>query len=188
PDDALGVERLIELYVRFAIAHRASAMSLEAVGRARPDEAIAYLERRYATAGDRLRPSIDRRLATLRLRSAARRATLLEQEAIGHELATIGDTIRWMQEHIASASNDALRAELDAALSAPEHDAPTLRELCDLRHEDFDAAVIPLGRDPEVDNQLSPRLRIATPDRVEHHERVCAAAPEAPPVLLARRA
>jgi hypothetical protein len=94
------------------------------------------------------------------MRRDARRAALDEQAAIAHDLAMIADTLRWMQEHCASAGTDALRAELAFALQSRERDAATLRELAALRDTDFDASVIRLGREPQPPR---PHLRIAVP-------------------------
>jgi hypothetical protein len=158
-DDCAGVERLIELYVRLAIAHRASCSSLEVVGsNSRLDEELATLER--ASADNRpQREWIERRLAILRMRRDARRAALEEQAAIANDLAMIGDTLRWMQENCAAAGTEGLHADLEFALASRERDASTLRELASLRDTDFDASVIRLGRDPAP----RPQLRIAVP-------------------------
>lgn len=160
-DDFLGIERLIELYVRLAIAHRASRTSLEVVGRSRLDEEIATLE---ACAGGDNRPRqawIERRLAILRMRRDARRTAFDELAAMDHELAMIGHTLRWMEEHCAAAGTEALRSELEFAMSSRERDASTLRELSALRDTEVDATVIRLGRDQSTIRRDPPLLRIA---------------------------
>lgn len=158
-DDCVGIERLIELFVRLAIAHRASCNSLELVGAPpRVDEELAMLER--ASADNRpQREWIERRLTILRMRRDARRAALDEQASIANDLAMISDTLRWMQENCAAAGTESLRADLDFALADRERDAATLRELAALRDTDFDASVIRLGRDATP----RPHLRIAVP-------------------------
>jgi hypothetical protein len=170
-DDFLGIERLIELYVRLAIAHRASRSSLEVVGRTRLDEEIAALE--SCLVSDRPRnASIEKRLGILHMRRDARRAALDEQAAIDHELAMIGHTLRWMEEHCAAAGTDAIRAELDFALSSRERDAAALRELSALRDSEFDASVIRLGREQLPPRRDQPLVRIAVASQAENEEAI----------------
>lgn len=165
-DDFLGIEKLIELYVRLAIAHRASRTSLEVVGRSRLDEEIATLE---ACAGEgRPRQAwIERRLAILRMRRDARRTAFDELAAMDHELAMIGHTLRWMEEHCAASGTESLRSELEFAMAGRERDAATLRELAALRDNELDTAVVRLGRDPSSARRDPPallRIAVAAPD------------------------
>jgi hypothetical protein len=143
-DDCLGVERLLELYVRIAIAHRASQTSLSLVGGARPDDELESLT---TLACSTRRPLLDRRLEILRLRSEARRAALEEQVAMTHDLAMIADTLRWMQESAAATPATTLRRELEFAYAGRERDLATLRDLASLRDHEVDVSVLRLGRD-----------------------------------------
>jgi hypothetical protein len=163
--DCTGIERLIELYVKLAIAHRASQSSLEAVDH-RPDEEIASLEARMAHSDRPQRAWIDRRLEILRMRREARRTALDEQAAIRHDLALIGDTLRWMQESCATAGTESMRSELDFALTSRERDASTLRELATLRETELDTSVIRLGRE-SAGSVEPPHTRIALIDAEE---------------------
>jgi hypothetical protein len=160
PGDCIGIERLIELYVRLAIAHRASCNSLEVIDH-RPEEEMASLEMGVIADNRPHREWMDRRLKILQMRREARSAALDEQALIRHELALIGDTLRWMQETCASAGTEKLRAELDFALANRDRDASTLRDLAALRETDFDATVIRLGRDLSVPTHDPPHTRIA---------------------------
>lgn len=163
-EDCLGIERLIELYVRLAIAHRASRTSLEVVGRSRLDEEIATLEACAGAQGLPRQVWIERRLAILRMRRDARRAAFDELAAMDHELAMIGHTLRWMEEHCAASGMETIRSELDFALASRERDAATLRELSALRDAELDATVIRLGRDPgAARREPQALLRIAVP-------------------------
>jgi hypothetical protein len=155
--DCIGIERLIELYVRLAIAHRISCSSLEVIDH-RPDEELASLEARVATQDRPQREWMERRLEILRMRRDARRAAIDEQAAIRHDLALIADTLRWMQESCASAGTEQMRAELDFALTCRERDTATLRELAALRETDFDATVIRLGREPAATESTHTRI------------------------------
>jgi hypothetical protein len=178
-DDVLGIERLIELYVRLAIAHRASRSSLEVVGRSRLDEEIAALEACSGPASTTRPSCIERRLAILRMRRDARRAALDEQTVIDHELAMIGHTLRWMEEHCAAAGTEAIRAELDFALASRERDGAALRELSALRDSEFDATVIRLGRDQTARREPT-LVRIAVPQpEMEDNMALVASEPDA---------
>jgi hypothetical protein len=160
-EDCFGIERLIELYVRLAIAHRASVRSLEVVGSSRIEEELLVLEARLATAASPQRERIERRVAMLRMRRDARLAAIEEQSAIEHDLSMISETLRWMQEKCASGGTDGLRAELDFALASRERDVAAMSELATLRDTDFDGSVIRLGRDPVAPRPELPQLRIA---------------------------
>jgi hypothetical protein len=159
-DDFLGLERLIELYVRLAIAHRASRTALEMVGKTRLDEEISALE--VSLVADRPHnAAIEKRLGILHMRREARRTAISEQIAIDHELAMIGHTLRWMEEQCAATGTESLRADLAFALASRERDAATLRELAALRESEFDASVIRLGRDPAMQGREQPLVRVA---------------------------
>jgi hypothetical protein len=110
--------------------------------------------------------SIEKRLNILQMRRDARRAAISEQVAIDHELAMIGHTLRWMEEHCATGGSEALRSDLAFALSSRERDAATLRELSALRDTEFDASVIRRGRDPAIPRD-QPLVRIAVPAQAE---------------------
>lgn len=182
-EDFLGIERLIELYVRLAIAHRASRSSLEVVGRTRLDEEIAALE--SCMVSDRPRnPSIEKRLDILQMRRSARRAAIDEQAAIDHELAMIGHTLRWMEEHCAASGMESLRSELEFALSSRERDAAALRELSSLRDSEFDASVIRLGREQSVQRRDQPLVRIAVASQAENDEALGMVAAEPDAILV----
>ncbi|HVJ90267.1 MAG TPA: hypothetical protein VM580_10725 [Labilithrix sp.] len=184
-EDFLGIERLIELYVRLAIAHRASRNSLEVVGRTRLDEEIAALE--SCLVSDRGRDAaIEKRLGILQMRREARRAAIDEQAAIDNELAMIGHTLRWMEEHCAATGTEGLRAELEFALSSRERDAATLRELSALRDSDFDASVIRLGRDPSPARRDQPLVRIAVPGGQPENEETLGLVAAEPDAILVR--
>jgi len=129
-EDCLGIERLLELYVRLAIAYRASQTALSMVGGPRAEE-----------------PADERRRELLRLRTEARRAALEEQAAMSRDLATLADTIRWMQESLAAMPAATLRREIDFAFAGRERDLATLRDLASLRDHEVDVSVLRLGRD-----------------------------------------
>lgn len=181
-DDFLGIERLIELYVRLAIAHRASRSSLEVVGRTRLDEEISALE--SCLVSDRPQnPVIEKRLGILHMRRDARRAALDEQAAIDHELAMIGHTLRWMEEHCAASGTEGLRAELAFALSSRERDGATLRELSALHDSGFDTSVIRLGRE-QPPRRDQPLVRIAVGSQAESEEAIGLVASEPDAILV----
>jgi hypothetical protein len=181
-DDFLGIERLIELYVRLAIAHRSSKTALEAVGAPRIDEEIASLE---ASLACRFDATVEKRLEILRMRREARRAAIDEQIRTSHELALIAHTLRWMEEHCAAASSEQLRSELNFILASRERDATTLRELAALRDSEFDGAVIRLGRDSGRPRRDIPLVRVAVPQLSIDEEPANTVTPE-PEAMLVR--
>ncbi|HVH43499.1 MAG TPA: hypothetical protein VM925_14190 [Labilithrix sp.] len=182
-DDFLGIERLIELYVRLAIAHRASRSALEIVGKTRLDEEITSLE--ASLVSDRPRNAcIEKRLGILHMRREARRAAIDEQIALDHELAMIGHTLRWMEEHCAAAGTESLRADLHFALASRERDAATLRELSALRDSEFDTSVIRLGRDASGQRRDQPLVRIAVTSQAENEDSIGLIAAEPDAILV----
>src|SRR4051794_20251896 len=76
---ALGLERLLSVYVRLAIAHRATSEAFDDCRRAPPDEEMARLLRARTETTGTSREWIDRRLAILKKRSEAWRSACEEQ-------------------------------------------------------------------------------------------------------------
>jgi hypothetical protein len=133
PDDCIGVERLIKLYVKFAIAHRESCDALHMICN-RPEDEIAGLEMNMSKHQSQIDKWVKRRLILLQKRRTARAAAIVEQTTIIHKLGLISDTVRWMQEECASTDATKLYDELDFALSNNDRDIQTLKEFTAL-HE-----------------------------------------------------
>lgn len=149
-DGWLGLERLLALYVRLAIAHRASADSFRAVDRTQLDAHIGKLRALQEVASDPSREWIDRRLAILQRRAEAWDRARIEQELLTHQLATIGELVRWMHEQCATSQTESVRVELEDMLASWEQNGTTLHELstlCD-NGEEIDPRVLELGREP----------------------------------------
>lgn len=127
PDDCIGIERLLTLYTKLAIAHRESCNALDAID-IRPEEIIASLEMNGTK--DKW---VQRRLILLQKRRKTRMWAHIEQDTIRHKLGLISDTIRWMQEECASTGTEKLYEELDFALSNNERDIQTLKDFAALR-------------------------------------------------------
>jgi hypothetical protein len=140
-----NVERLLELYVRIAIAHRGAANILDASGGTDVDFVRAQRARLAGDAPGMVREALDRRLEVLERRSLARRAARDELAAMEHELATITDTLRWTYERVAATTNEALRDELRELLASPDRDAKVARAL-GVGDEDFDPSALRRGR------------------------------------------
>ncbi len=117
------------------------------------------------------------------MRRDARRAALDEQAAIDHELAMIGHTLRWMEEHCAASGTEGLRAELAFALSSRERDGATLRELSALHDSGFDTSVIRLGRE-QPPRRDQPLVRIAVGSQAESEEAIGLVASEPDAILV----
>ena len=149
--DVLGFEELIALYVRLSVAHRSTVEALNATtappARMAPEEEVGPLETAMSRASGPVAEALQRRLSAARRRVEARRKARAELNAIDADLATIADTIRWVQERCAGAEIPSLRRELDVALGTVGRDVETLRELCALRDDrQFDLETFELGR------------------------------------------
>jgi hypothetical protein len=144
--DAFGLGRLLATYARLATAHRTSTEAFRPFEYASLLGQLAALEASRARAPGPTRSTIDRRLAVGRTRAEVWRRALQDRERIAHELATIGDIVRWMYEECAATTAVHARAELDEILSTWQHDGATLCEVTELCHgEDaVDASVFTL--------------------------------------------
>jgi hypothetical protein len=95
----LGLDRLIDLYIRLAVAHRRNSESFSTVERSALEDRIARLEHMpLAQLSEAARASVARRRAVLERRRETWTRALEEREVLAQELATISDAIRWMHE------------------------------------------------------------------------------------------
>lgn len=82
-----------------------------------------------------VKAAMERRLDILRLRWEARERARRDLHAIEVDLAAIGDVIRWIDEHCATAGLESARLDLAARLAGSRSSAEMIRELCALRAE-----------------------------------------------------
>jgi hypothetical protein len=101
----LGLDRLLELFVRLAVAHRRNSESFSTVERSALEDRIARLEHvPVAAMSEATRASVARRRAVLERRRETWTRALEEREVLAQELATISDAIRWMHELCATSA------------------------------------------------------------------------------------
>lgn len=130
-DDWVGLEQLLELYVRLALAHSRVFKALRSTERVPTEDEVHRLGNQVSHAPEgKARQSAMRRVLMVRRRALARREAGEELLALEQDLATIGEVLRWMELHCASAGTDALRAELELVLASARRDGETLRDLC----------------------------------------------------------
>jgi hypothetical protein len=151
-DDWVGLERLLTVYVRVAIAYRASAESFREGDRAQLELSEAHLALACENAGGSSRHWLGRRLAVVRSRLATCASALSAQEVMAQELATIAELVRWMHDECVTADARSLDAEIESALDVCRQSASALRELSALRVEGdaIDPRIIALDADDAV--------------------------------------
>lgn len=147
-DDCLGLGRLIEGYVRLAIAYKASEDHLSSVDREALQEEINSLIAKRNQLDERMRKLSIRRLLIAEKRAERWDKTKEELEVIKCQIATIVDLVHLMYEHtVAPPSSGHSSEKVDQLVSSLEENEATLRELVELRAEDgVTSKVLELGR------------------------------------------
>jgi hypothetical protein len=162
PCDLLGVERLVALYVRLAIAHRESVAVFPGAARNEISQQIASAARMHETATGPVRDRLCQRLWILRSRSVVIAKGHEEREAMEEELATIVEVVRYTYERCATADTATATAELREIVENAAQTAMLARELSTVRVVDFDSAVLERGR-PTPDELLAlTKVRVAS--------------------------
>ena len=156
PNDLLGVEQLIGLYVRLAIAHRESMAVFPGAARHDIAQQIAGASRLHENATGAIRDRLCQRLWILRSRSVVIAKSHEERETIEEELATIIEVVRYLYERCATTETATASAELGELVET----ATLARELSSVRVIDFDPAVLERGRPSQ--EELIARIRVAT--------------------------
>jgi hypothetical protein len=156
-DDWLGVQRLIALYVRLAIAHRASTLAFSDADQVEITAQLAYLERERETAAPEQQGWLGQRLAILRRRRDLSVDAHAQRETIRHQLATISELIRWMHDQHAAVDNRAATAELSEILEGCERNVTALCRIATLHDGDaVEPSVLELGRQAAIDGLDGP--------------------------------
>jgi hypothetical protein len=161
PCDVLGVERLVSLYVRLAIAHRENAAVFPGAARSEIGQQIASASRMHEAATGATRDRLCQRLWILRSRSAVIARGHEEREAMEEELATIFEVVRYLYERCATADMASATAELRELVESAAQAATLARELSAVRVVDFDAAVLERGRPSADELRAATRVRVA---------------------------
>lgn len=156
-DDWLGVQRLIALYVRLAIAHRSSTLAFSTADQVEIAAQIAYLERERENASPAQQEWLSQRLALLHRRRDLSAEAHAERETIRHQLATIAELIRWMHDQHSRVDHSAATAELSEILSGSEHSVTALYRIASIRDgEPIEPAILELGRQAALDGADMP--------------------------------
>ncbi len=160
PNDLLGVERLIALYVRLAIAHRESSAVFPGAARHDIAQQIASASRKHENATGPIRDRLCQRLWILRSRSVVISKSHEEREAIEEELATILEVVRYLYERCATMDTSSATVELAELVETATQAAMLARELAAVRVIEFDPEVLERGRPSQ--EELMARIRVAT--------------------------
>jgi hypothetical protein len=162
PCDLLGVERLVGLYVRLAIAHRESVTVFPGAARNEISQQIASAARLHETATGPVRDRLCQRLWILRSRSVVIAKGHEEREAMEEELATIVEVVRYLYERCATAEMGGATAELRELVENAAQTAVLARELSTVRVVDFDAAILERGRPTPDELLAATKVRVAS--------------------------
>jgi hypothetical protein len=157
-DDWAGLERLLTVYVRVAIAFRTSAEAFRPGDRAQLEAAEGHLCTALATTSGASRPWIERRLAVVRSRVLTCSSALSAQGVMAQELATIAELVRWIHDECVTADGRSLESEIENALDVCRQSASALRELSAMRvdTDPIDPRILAI----DVDAPPTPPIRI----------------------------
>lgn len=150
--DAFGLGRLLATYARLATAHRTSTEAFRTRDQSALLDQLATLEAMRTRVPAASLGALERRIAVARTRIDVWQRALDDRDRISHELATIGEIIRWMYEECAATTAVRARAELEETLASWQHDGATVGELSELCAEGdgVDATVFALGGDEAI--------------------------------------
>lgn len=150
PDDGegLGLSRLMQGYVRLALAYRRNQEILRASDRASLAEEIRKLEFVQAGQDPRGRALTERHLEIARRRARQWDRTKDDLEAIERQLAIIRELVHLTHEQsAASASCEDTATEIDAFVQSLDGNEAMIREIAALVPARFDHRVLTLGRE-----------------------------------------
>lgn len=146
-EEWLGLDNLLAVFVRLAIAHRDSASAFPPAGGFELDGQISELEMAHASTSGEPQAWTERRLAILRDRRDTWCRAREEQMILAAELATIGELVRWMYEQSALGRSVDAHSEVQDAVAACSRNGSVLREIAALDgSEPVDPDVLRLGR------------------------------------------
>jgi hypothetical protein len=151
-EEWLGLDNLLAVFVRLAIAHRDSASAFPPSGGFELEVQIAELETVHSRSMGEPRAWAERRLAILRDRRDTWCRAREEQAVLAGELSTIGELVRWMYEQSALGRCFDAHCEVQDAVAACSRNGAVLRELAALDGEGpVDPDVLRLGRRAMLD-------------------------------------
>ncbi len=141
--------RLLASYVRLAIAHNVSRECLASVNRRGLEDEIRTLEAARFSQGPHTRALAQRRMGIARRRAERWDRSRESLDAIGHQLAMIGELVQLTHEQIAAPA-DPIGAtdEIDRVVGELDDQHSTLEELAEFLgvEETIDPRVLDMGR------------------------------------------
>lgn len=152
-EEWLGLDGLLAVFVRLAIAHRDSAAAFHSTGGFEIEVQIAEVEEMCAKTADDERAWAERRLAILHDRRQTWRRARMEQNVLTSEMATISELVQWMYEQSALGRCVDAHSEVVTAVTTAAKSGTVLRELAALDgSEPVDPEVLRLGRRGALEN------------------------------------
>lgn len=157
-EDWLGIDGLLTLYMRLAVAHRQNTHVLSLEPPANLERQLAMVERARAAAPEARREHIDQHLAILQRRCELRTKTEERRSTIACDLAALADLVRCLHDECVSVDGASLSSEVPEAIADGLRSAAVLSELAMLHSVD-----VPIAIEPAVDEALE-----ADPERRRH--------------------
>lgn len=159
-DDWLGMDGLLTLYLRLAMAHRKSSeAAFSCAAAADIDRQLAMTEHARLFATEAARPRIEQHLMILRRRRELRASVEERRAVIAYDLAAIADLIRCLYEECVAADGACASSEVPDAIMDGLRNATTLSELALFRAsyiDELESLDPGAGTEPE---QPQPRLQ-----------------------------
>jgi hypothetical protein len=162
-EEWLGLDGLLAVFVRLAIAHRDSSTAFHSTGGFEIEVQIAEVEELCAKTSEDERAWAERRLAILHDRRQTWRRARMEQNVLASELATISELVQWMYEQSALGRCVDAHSDVVAAVTTAAKSGAVLRELAALDgSEPVDPEVLRLGRRGALENLAAAQASLAS--------------------------
>ncbi|MDB5220617.1 MAG: hypothetical protein JWO86_8544 [Myxococcaceae bacterium] len=128
-EDWLGVDTLLTLYSRLAVALRNSTEALSLAAAVNLDRQVASVEQMRWMAPEAERPRIAQRLAILRRRRELRTSAEERRSLMACDLAAIADLVRCLHDECVSVDGATATSEVPEAIADGMRSGATLSEL-----------------------------------------------------------
>jgi hypothetical protein len=142
-DDWLGMDGLLTLYLRLALAHRKSTdAAFSCAGSVNLDRQVTNVAYARSTASAAARPRIEQHLAILERRRELKASMEERRSVIACDLASIADLVRCLHEECVAADGASASSEVPEAIMEGLRGGVALSELALLRAsftDDLDA-------------------------------------------------
>jgi hypothetical protein len=150
PSEMTSLARLLDQYIRLAIAHREGEEALSGTSQEALAQAVRWLEAAESTTTDGVRTVVQQRLNIASMRAQSFRDARHRLDAIAHQLATIVELVQLMLERSAAPNGtDGVSDEIDAVLRGLEEKDHAMRELVTMTPRiEIQGELIDRPRDP----------------------------------------